>query len=112
MLRVALLLLGCALSKYLWEINPVVIGVTSFGVLFYLSVLVTGAPLDGCSYQTPEHTLFATRSIFLSRIPPFEIRGHPDKYKVTITILMYPLALLAAVVLDAFRFGRMTFRSL
>jgi hypothetical protein len=39
MLQVALLLLGCALSRYLWEINvtvaSVVIGVTSFGMIFY-----------------------------------------------------------------------------
>ena len=57
MLQVALLLLGCALSRYLWEINmtvaSVVIGVTSFGVLFYLFIIIAGAASASCPYQTP-----------------------------------------------------------
>ena len=57
MLQVALLLLGCALSRYLWEISitiaSVVIGVTSFGVLFYIFIVVAGAVSEGCPYQTP-----------------------------------------------------------
>ena len=57
MLQAALLLLGCALSKYLWEINTtvaaVVVGVTSFGVLFYLFILVAGMASLDCPYQTP-----------------------------------------------------------
>ncbi|KAF9777416.1 hypothetical protein BJ322DRAFT_659378 [Thelephora terrestris] len=48
MLQAALLLLGCALSRYLWEINivvaSVVIGVTSFGVIFYLFIIIAGRP--------------------------------------------------------------------
>ena len=57
MLQAALLLLGCALSRYLWEINTtiasVVLGVTSFGVLFYLFIVVAGAASMSCPYQTP-----------------------------------------------------------
>jgi len=57
MLQAALLLLGCALSHYLWEINAtivlVVLGVTSFGVLFYLFIVVAGAASVSCPYQTP-----------------------------------------------------------
>ena len=57
MLQAALLLLGCALSRYLWEINTtvasVVLGVTSFGVLFYLFIVVAGAVFVSCPYQTP-----------------------------------------------------------
>ena len=57
MLQAALLLLGCALCRYLWEINTtvasVVIGVTSFGVLFYLFIIVAGAASVSCPYQTP-----------------------------------------------------------
>ena len=57
MLQVALLLLGFALSRYLWEIDTtiafVVVGVTSFGVFFYLFIFVAGATSDGCPYQTP-----------------------------------------------------------
>jgi hypothetical protein len=57
MLQIALLLLGCALSRYLWEINvtiaSVVIGVTSIGVVLYIFVVVAGAASESCPYQTP-----------------------------------------------------------
>ena len=57
MLQAALLLLGCALSRYLWNISTavalVVIGVTSFGIVFYLSIIVAGAVYESCPYQTP-----------------------------------------------------------
>ena len=57
MLQVALLLLGCALSRYLWGINvtiaSVVLGVTVFGVIFYAFVVVAGAVRMSCPYQTP-----------------------------------------------------------
>lgn len=56
-LQLALLLLGCALSLYLWEINitvaSVVIGVTSFGITFYLFIVVAGTASLSCPYQTP-----------------------------------------------------------
>ena len=57
MLQSALLLLGCALSRYLWEVNTtiasVVLGVTSFGLLFYLFIVIAGAVSEVCPYQTP-----------------------------------------------------------
>ena len=57
MLQSALLLLGCALSRYLWEINTtvasVVVGVTSFGVTSYAFFIVAGAAFANCPYQTP-----------------------------------------------------------
>jgi hypothetical protein len=57
MLQAALLLLGCALSRYLWEtsstVASVMIGVTSFGLLFYLSIVIAGAISKSCPYQTP-----------------------------------------------------------
>ena len=57
MLQAALLLLGCALSRYLWDISTivalVVVGVTSFGLTFYLFVIVAGAISESCPYQTP-----------------------------------------------------------
>ena len=56
-LQVALLLLGCALSQYLWGINTtiasVVLGVTVFGVIFYVFIVVAGAVFVSCPYQTP-----------------------------------------------------------
>jgi len=57
MLQLALLLLGCALSRYLWTIDHstacVILGFTSLGVLFYLSILVAGSIYESCPYQTP-----------------------------------------------------------
>ena len=57
MLQVALLLLGCALSRYLWGINvtvaSVVIGVTSSGIALYIFILLAGAASESCPYQTP-----------------------------------------------------------
>ena len=57
MLQIALLLLGCALSRYLWEFNitiaSVVLSVTSFGIIFYLFIVVAGAASETCPYQTP-----------------------------------------------------------
>ena len=57
MLQVALLLLSCALCRYLWEIDTtialVVLLVTSFGVIFYSFIVVAGAASGSCPYQTP-----------------------------------------------------------
>ena len=57
MLQAALLLLGCALSRYLWDVNTtvasVVIGATSFGAIFYLFIVIAGAIYTRCPYQTP-----------------------------------------------------------
>ena len=88
MLQFALLLLGCALSQYLWDIDTtvasVVLGVTSFGVASYAFFVVAGAASASCPYQTPgthilrhvsplalnalrstcSHTLSALRSTF------------------------------------------------
>jgi len=57
MLQIALLLLGCALSRYLWEINitvaSVVLGTTLFGIILYVLIVVAGAASERCPYQTP-----------------------------------------------------------
>jgi len=57
MLQAALLLLGVSLSHYLWEINTtvasVLIGFTSFGVLFFFFIVIVGAGSVSCPYQTP-----------------------------------------------------------
>jgi len=57
MLQAALLLLGCALSRYLWEVDTtvgtVIVGATTSGVLFYLFIVTAGAVSESCPYQTP-----------------------------------------------------------
>jgi len=57
MLQFSLLLLGCALSQYLWTIDmtvaSVVLGVTSFGVLVYTLIVIMGILTESCPYQTP-----------------------------------------------------------
>ena len=57
MLQMALLLIGCALSRYLWEVNivvaSVVIGATSFGAASYVFIVIAGTASESCPYQTP-----------------------------------------------------------
>ena len=61
MLQVALLLLGCALSKYLWTINRTVAGFilafTVFGVTSYTFFTFTASLSYDCPYQTPLSTI-------------------------------------------------------
>ena len=77
MLHAGLLLLACALSRYLWNISTtvslVIIGIASPGLTFYLIIVVAGAVSDDCPYQTPGSRLLrylgpkvhsALRSIF------------------------------------------------
>ena len=56
MLQIALLLLTCGLSRYMWSVNAsvasVVISFTALGVLFYIGVVVAGV----WSYQSPFQT--------------------------------------------------------
>jgi len=57
MLQVALLLLGYALSSYLFSINrvvaSVVIGFTTFGLLFYFLIVSAATLSYNCPFQTP-----------------------------------------------------------
>jgi len=75
MLQFALLLLGCGLSLYLWGINvdvaSVIVGITSFGIAFYVLIVVAGTASVSCPYQTPgaqilRHTPSLIRSMFRS----------------------------------------------
>ena len=56
-LQLALLLLGCALSTYLWAISRtvagVIIAVTLFGVASYLFFTLAATSSYGCPFQTP-----------------------------------------------------------
>ena len=66
MLQVALLLLGCALARYLWGVDitvaSVVLGVTSSGVILYILILIAGTTSESCPYQTSgSHVLRSLR---------------------------------------------------
>ena len=136
MLQFALLLLGCALSRYLWEINAtvasVVIGVTSFGVASYAFFVVAGTASVSCPYQTPgAHTLrripplalSALRSaLSLSRIVRFIIYWQDlvtDRVEGSAgyTTLLYavaffsPIVLLVCLVIDAYLLARAMVRA-
>jgi len=62
MLQAALLLLGYALSNYLYVTNKVVasvvIGFTSFGLLFYLLIVSAATLSYDCPFQTPLSLIF------------------------------------------------------
>jgi len=57
MLQAASLLLGCALSRYLWEfdttIASIVISITSSGAILYIFIVTAGTVDESCPYQTP-----------------------------------------------------------
>ena len=98
MLQAALFLLGCALSLYLWEINTVVasvtIGVTSFGAICYVFIVIAGTASANCSYQTPlshilryifRYTLHHTRHnllLALHSTPTAVSAGFPKFFRI------------------------------
>jgi len=57
MLQIALLLLTCGLSRYMWSVNTsvarVIISSTVLGFLFYLVIMVAGTSSYECPFQTP-----------------------------------------------------------
>ena len=61
MLQFALLLLGCALSLYLWTLSNTVAGTilafTFFGVTSYIFLILAATPYYDCPYQTPPSIL-------------------------------------------------------
>ena len=87
-LQGALLLLDCALSRYLWEIDTtialVVLGVASSGAIFYLSIVFAGTVSENCPYQTPGSHIF--RYIF----------GHA-RHSLLPALLSAPSAIAASV---------------
>ena len=70
MLQLALLLLGCALSKYLWmtshTVAGVIAGVTLFGVTLYVFLTLAATFYDACPYQTPPSILARTLINYVS----------------------------------------------
>ncbi|KAF9642355.1 hypothetical protein BDM02DRAFT_3273495, partial [Thelephora ganbajun] len=62
MLQLALLLLACALSLYLWTISRtvagVIIAITLFGVTLYIFLTLAATFYYNCPYQTPPSIVF------------------------------------------------------
>ena len=60
MLQIALLLLACALSRYMWSINvsvaSVIISFTVLGMVFYFGIVAAGTSSYECPFQTPAST--------------------------------------------------------
>ena len=71
MLQFALLLLGCALSRYLWTISRIITGVilaiTPFGVSSYVFFTLAATLYYNCPYQTPPSTLTRIVIRYLTR---------------------------------------------
>ena len=130
-LQGALLLLGWALSQYLLGIDKtiasVVLAVTSFGVLFYIFIVVAGATCDSCPYQTPWSNIIRRAPGLLRSAYALSVkRSHlhrafahywDDMAKETAkgiitNVLCYPFVLLATLATDVFHLGRGAFRSL
>ena len=74
MLQIALVLLGCALSRYLWTINRVVAGViiavTLFGFGFHLIATIAATFSYDCPFQTPPSVAIRASANYLSRHYP------------------------------------------
>ena len=70
MLQFALLLFGCALSRYLWTISRtvagVIIAITLFGVTSYVFFTLAATLYYNCPYQTPPSILARTVTRYLA----------------------------------------------
>jgi len=73
-LQLALLLLGCALSRHLWTISHTVAGViiafTLFGIISYVFLTLAAVLSYDCPYQTPLSIIVRTSIRYMTR-------GHP-----------------------------------
>ena len=123
MLQIALLLLVCALSKYLWGIDhtvaAVVLGVTAFGFLFYLFIVVAGAAYNSCPYQTPTTAIirraagllhsagmrFKRSEMHVVSVAWWNGVSRDSMAKILRNAVVYPFVLLAALIGDV-KIGR------
>ena len=71
MLQFTLMLLGCALAKYLWTTSHIVAGVvaafTLFGITSYVFLSLAAAFCNNCPYQTPPSILARALIEYLAR---------------------------------------------
>lgn len=84
MLQVALLLLAVGLTRYMWAINVSVactlLGLTAFGVGFFILIVVAGTSSYECPFQTPASLALRALGVhrtfgrLVSSLPSFGIR--------------------------------------
>jgi hypothetical protein len=83
-LELALLLLWVGLSQYMWGISRtvtvVIIGVTSFGLLFYAFIVVVAVLYDYCPFQTCLSLLLRRLINFLSGRSSLWLNSRPYSY--------------------------------
>ena len=88
MLQGALLLLGCALSLYLWGIDTiiawVVLGITSSGLFFYLFIIIAAVATESCPYQTPGSQLLRYLGPKIRDAPAVVASTLRDTFKETV----------------------------
>ena len=135
MLQFSLLLLGCALCRYLWELDTtvasVVLGFTSFGVASYAFFIMAGAVSVSCPYQTSGSRLLRRiPTLALNTLRSISSRSHITNFFPTlwhgfkqhrhstghgalllIPILLSPVILLAYLAYDAYLLARMVVRA-
>ena len=91
MLQIALLLLACALSRYMWSINTsvasVIISFTVLGMVFYFGVVAAGTSSYECPFQTPAST--ALRYLG-ERIPTWNPSTNPPAFGIILARLTLP----------------------
>ena len=119
-LQFALLLLGCALSLYLWGIDTtvalVVLGVTSFGVACYAFIVIAGAVSASCPYQTPAAKFL--RHLLSPIIKNSKFIGLVTKWWETLmgleycSLLLHTLLLPTFLAIDIYRLAQVMFRVL
>ena len=135
MLQIALLLLGCALSRYLWEINTtvawVVLGVTSAGVISYMFIVVVGTASESCPYQTPasnalrylwprvQRRLYSVASVFKEsktiRITRMNVHYHRPwwaRHNIVLFLTKRVFGVPRVLAIDAYHLGRAMSQSL
>jgi hypothetical protein len=70
MLQLAVLLLGCALSRYLWTISRtiggMILAITLLGVSIYIFLTLVATIYSNCPYQTPPSIIARTIIRYLS----------------------------------------------
>ena len=92
MLQIGLLLLGCALSQYLWGIDitvaSVVLGITSLGITFYLLIIIAGAASESCPYQTPGARILRHTFLSARRWAPYLISKFLDRISASLTYFL------------------------